>query len=428
MSTVTVNGARVSACSITIPHFGAWVADVDVMGAAEIASPVTLVVGDLTLRGTVVRQAEFTGDRKARIVAGGGGWGNTIPAKGYSHVIGVKASTILTDAARAANESIVVETDRTLGLSWAREEAPAERCLRLLIGDEWWIDNDGVTQTKARASAPVVAPFTVVSRNGAIDAFEIATESIAGWLPGNTFTAPTVPDSQTISSVTIEATNEGKLRLHVFGTSVARERLRRDIRAIIRAEIASLSYLATWEYTVAASSGMPGLTTTVNLTPPSGSIMPPLTNVPLAIDLHGVAAPLAGTRARVRFVGGNPARAEVIALGGSTEHYISAEATILLIYNTLATLMNLAGGGPLLAVVLQPLLGTAMTAALTAQVAPAPPGLIPQVAAAAALQAGFATGVAPSPAMFAAWTTLLAGLDTKIPNVSGAFPSVGVPK
>jgi hypothetical protein len=429
VSTFTIEGRVVSDGSITIPFFGAWVGDVSLpVQDPPLPDSVAVVVGDLTLRGTVVRQAGFAGGRKARIVAGGGGWGKTIPSKGYSHVIGVKASTILGDAARACGESIVLDSDSTLGTSYAREEAPAERCLRLLVGDEWWIDNDGVTQTKARESTAVVAPFTLVSRDGALDRFEIATESIAGWLPGRTFTSPTVIDPQTISSVTIEAGNDGKLRLHVLGTSVARERLRRDIRAIIRAEIASLSYLATWDYTVAASLGMPGISTTVDLTPASGSPMPSLTNVPLAIDLHGVSAPIAGTTARVRFVNGNPAKPEVIALGGSTEHYISAEATILLIYNTLATLMNLAGGGPLLAVVLQPLLGTAMTAALAAQVAPAPPGLIPQIAAAAALQAGFATGVAPSPAMFAAWTAALAGLDTKIPNVSGAFPSLGVPK
>ena len=427
MSTIQINGATVASCSITIPFYGAWVADLDIVGKVEVTSPATLKIGDITLIGTVVQQAEFTGDRKARLVGGGGGWGKTIPAKGYAHVVGVKASTVVGDAARAAGEKIELATDRTLGLNWAREEAPAERTLNLIAGTEWWIDNDGITQTKARPSAPVVAPFTLIKRNGEIDSFEIATESIAGWLPGATFTSPTVPDPQTVSSVTITSTQEGKLRLQVLGSSVAIERLRTNIRAIIRSEIVALSYGFTWDYTIAASIGMPGVATTVDATPASGSIMPPLTKVPLAVGLGVVAPPIAGTSCRIRFVDANPAKPEVVALGATTEHFMTVEATALLIYNSLVTLMAAAGGGPLLAVVLQPLLGAAITAALAAQAAPAPPGLIPQVAAAAALQAGFATGVVPSNAIFAGWQASIAALATKTLDVSGSFPSVGVP-
>lgn len=427
MSTITANGAMVSSCSITIPYYGAWVADVAIIGDAPLTSPVTLVVSDLTLIGTVVRDGAFTGDRRARIVGGGGGWGKTIPAKGYSHVVGIKASTILGDAAREAGESISLENDRTLGLLYAREEAPAERTLNLIVGDTWWIDEAGVTQTKARASTAVVAPFTLVSRNAANDEYQISTESIAGWLPGRTFSSPTVPDVQAISFVTIHASNEGKLSLTVLGTSVAIERLRRDLRAIIRSEVAALSYGTTWEYQIAPSIGMPGVFSTVDVTPPEGSTMPSLTKVPLGVGLGVVAPPIAGTKCRVRFVNGNPWQPEIVSIGGTTEHLMTVEACALLIYNSLVTLMAAAGGGPLLAVILQPLIGTAIGAALAAQAAPAPPGLIPQVAAAAAAQAGFATGVVPSPAIFAAWQASIALLETKTLNVSGSFPSVGVP-
>ncbi len=426
MSTVSVNGAPVSGCSVTIPMFGAWVADIDLVADVALDSRVTLTVGDLTLVGTVVSQAGFAGSRKARLVGGGGGWGKTIPAKGYSHIIGVKASTVVGDAAREAGESITLDSDRTLGVNWAREEAPAERTLALVVGHEWWIDNTGVTRTDARATAPIATPFTLVSRDGAIDAFEIATEFVASWAPGATFSSSTVPDPQTISSVTINATNDGKLRLHVLGTSIALERLRTSIRKMIRAEIAALSYGVTYEYTVAASLGMPGIATTVDATPVASS-MPSLTNVPLAADLGVVVPPLTGTSCRIRFLDGDPAKAEVCALGSTTEHFMTTEACALLIYNVLVTLMAAAGGGPLLAVVLQPLLGLAITGALAAQAVPAPPGLIPQIAAAAAAQSGFATGIVPSPAIFAGWQASLLALQTKLPNVSGSFPSIGVP-
>lgn len=428
MSTITVEGRIVSNGAITIPYYGAWVADVDLpVQDPALPSSVSLVIADLTLRGTVVRQAGFAGGRKARIVAGGGGWDRTIPAKGYAHVSGIKLSTILNDAAREAGESIVIDSDRTLGLNYGREECVASALLKLLIGEAWWIDEAGVTQTKARASTAVVAPFTLVTRDGSTDQFEIATESIAGWLPGRTFTSPTVTDARTISSITIKAGNDGKLRLHVLSTSVVIERLRQSIRALIRSELVALSYTTTWDYTVAASTGMPGTSSTVDATPLAGSPMPPLTKVPLAVGLGVVTPPLTGTPCRIRFVNADPAKPEVISLGATTEHVATIEAVALLVYNFMATLMAAAGGGPLLALVLQPLMGTAMTAALSAQAAPAAPGLTAQVAAAAALQAGFAAGVTPSPAMFAAWTAAISGLSAKTLNVSGAFPSVGVP-
>ena len=425
MSTITVNGTRAMACSITMPYYGAWVADVEIDGEVPITSPVTIVVGDLSLVGTVVRQAPFTSNTKARIVAGGGGWGKTIPKKGYSHIIGVKASTILEDAAREAGESIVLDSDSTLGLLYAREEAPAERCLNLIVGESWWVDTKGVTQTKARDTSAVVNPFTLIKRNGALDEYEIATESIVGWLPGRTFSSNTVTEAQTISSVTIEATNEGKLRLRVLGTSVAVERLRTNIRAIIRAEIASLSYGTTWEYTIAASLGIPGILTTVDVEPVSGSIMPSLTNVPLAVGLGVIVPPITGTKCRVRFVDGHPWKPEVVSLGSTTEHLMTSEACALLIYNVLQAI-TLLNAGPVIGLTLQPILMPAILAAMAAQAAPAPPGLIAQIATNAAQAAGMTAGTAPSNSTgpLAAPIALLA---TKTLDVSGFFPSLGVP-
>lgn len=420
MSTVTANGRIVPSMSVTIPMYGAWVADVVLGDPAPLTSPVTLVLGDLTLVGTVIRQDKFTNDVSARIVGGAAGWRKEIPAKGYAHEAGIKLSSVLSDAARECGESIVVSKDRTLGLNFAREKAPAERMLHLLTDALWWIDSKGITQTGARASDKIVTPFTVLNYSGGMGQFEISSEAISPWQPGRTFTCNTVPETQTISSVTITGTNEGIIKLHVLSTSVAVERLRTDIRAMIRAEIASLSYGFVWEYTVSSSNATNG---TVDATP-SDARMPPLTKVPLAPEL-GAAAPSAGSKCRIRFVNADPSRPEVVSFGSSTEHLMTTEACALLIYNTLGAIFTAAGGGPMLSVALLPLVTPSILAALSTQGAAAPSGLAAQTAAAAAQTPLFA--LAGPASTCAPFTSAIAAIQSKTPDVSGLFPSLGVP-
>ena len=312
MSAMTVNGKRVVSGSITFPYYGAWTADLEIDTPTAISDAVTLVIGDLTVRGTVIRQAVFSDDLSARIVGGGAGWRKTLPARGYSHAAGVKLSSVLSDAARESGESIVVSPDRVLGLHYTRDEAKAENVLDLLLDGEWWIDTSGVTQMVARSASRIATPFTVISRSGARGQLEIATESISQWQPGRTFTASTVPDVQTISSVTIEATNEGKVRLHVLTVDSARERLRSDLRSLIRAELAALTYAGEWEYVIASATS-----STVDATP-TDDRMPPITKCPMRPGLMGeTVTPTPGSKCRIVFVNQDPARPECVGIVGT---------------------------------------------------------------------------------------------------------------
>ena len=311
MSTISVNGTRVVTASFTFPFYGAWSADVVFDRVVEIENPATVVIGDLTLKGAVVRQASFGGQKSARIVGGAGGWRNTIPPKGYAHAAGVKMSTVLDDAARLVGETISIATDQTLGAHWVRDAAKAEKLLRVLLDGQWWIDPSGVTQTKARDATPISTPFTLIARSGAKGMFEIATEMISSWQPGRSFKAPTMPVSQTISSVTIEASNDGKLRLHVLSTEGSQERLRTDLRSIIRSELANLSFAGIWEYTIVAASE-----TLVDIVP-SDARMPSITKCSMMPSLSGeVVTPATGSKCRVAFVNEDPARPEVVGIVG----------------------------------------------------------------------------------------------------------------
>lgn len=314
MSTLSVNGSRVTAASITTPYYGTWSADVALAEATEIPDAIDVVIGDLTLKGTVIRRGDFAGSRTLRAVGGGAGWRKALPAKGYSHPAGVKLSSVLGDAARESGERIDIATDRTIGAHYARDafEAKAERVLKLLLDDKWWMDPNGVTQTKDRATDPIVTPFTVISWIASKGQFEIATETIAPWQPGRTFTAPNAPGTHSISSVTIEADNEGKLRLHILTSDGAIERLRTDMRALIRSELAALSCFGVWEYTIA--SGDTKLVDVVS----SDSRMPDLTRVPMMAGLIGeVVTPTPGSKCRIVFVNGDPTRPECVGIEGS---------------------------------------------------------------------------------------------------------------
>jgi hypothetical protein len=317
MSTIALNGSTVISGSVTIPYYGAWVADV--IMASSSAVPTTpmgcsLAIGDLTLVGTAVRTASFSGSRSARIVGGAGGWRKALPAKGYSHPGGLRLSAVLNDVARESGESVAIASalDREIGTSYARESAKAERTIHLLTNGSWWVDPSGKTQITTRDGSAVVSPFTVAGWSGGKGKFDIASEAIATWLPGRTFTAPTVSGTQTVSAVTITAENEGKLRLSVLSTSVDTERLRTTLRALIRQEIAALTYMGVWEYTIVACTSA-----TVDATP-SSSLMPPLTGVPMQAGLLGeVVLPTVGSKCRVWFVNGDPTRPECVGIVGS---------------------------------------------------------------------------------------------------------------
>jgi hypothetical protein len=214
----SLNGNRLTTVALMMPLFGTWTADVVLADSAMITSAIMLVVGDLSLVGSVYRQASFAGSRSARLIGGAGGWRKKIPAKPYSNPSGIRASMVIGDAAREVGETVTLDADGTIGAAYVREAAPASRVLRTLGGSLWWIDPAGMTHIGARPTGAIASEFTVIHWSGKTGQFEIATENYADWMPGKTFTAPTVAGAQTISLVSLNQSNEGKLRLEVLAS------------------------------------------------------------------------------------------------------------------------------------------------------------------------------------------------------------------
>lgn len=422
---VTINNARVTKGTITVPMYGPWSADLSVESVDALATSVTIAFQDLSLVGTVIRQATFAGERKVRIVGGAGGWRKTLKPRGYSLPFGVRSSSVIGDAASECGESVVVGSDVSLGAFYTRDEGKASRVLRIIAGGVWYIDNAGVTQVKDRETSAIATPFTVTKWDGGRGIFEIASENYADWTPGKTFTTNTVPDAQTISSVSFDVTNDGNVRLTVMTTDAYRERLLSDFRAIVRDELASVSFAGVYEYVIAANPINPGLSYTVDATP-TDTRMPTLTKVPLATGVGSLSPPATGMKCRIRFVNSDPSRPEVVSFDGVTEHFMTAESTALLLYNFMYAMSLVAPAPAGMGLLIQPLITPAIIAAMAAQSVPAPPGLIPQIAAASALASGMVSGTVPSNTS-TPFNAGLAPLAMKIPNVSGLFPGLGVP-
>lgn len=214
----SLGAARIISGHVTILRYGIWTADVLLDLTTEIAAQTTLTIGDLVLTAHVYRMATFAGSRSALALGGFGGWLRELPPRAYRSASGVLLSIVLGDAAREVGESIVVANDVSLGTQFTRERMQAGKLLRQLAGPDWWVANDGVTHVGPRPSGAISSPFTAISYSASKGRVEIATENLADWMPGRSFTAPTMPTARTIQSVIHTLTNEGTTRTEVLVT------------------------------------------------------------------------------------------------------------------------------------------------------------------------------------------------------------------
>ncbi len=199
------------------------------------------------------------------------------------------------------------------------------------------------------------------------------------------------------------------------------DRLLKAFRALVREEFPRLTFLAVYEFSV---QGVSSLKLTADLSPTDTTLgLPSMVSVPLRLPLVGATLAL-GTKCIVAFINGDPSRPFVLSADSSTEHVVTTEALVVILHNALSTLC-LANPGMMLGAPLQLFIFPAITAALAAAGVPAPPGLAAQIAASTAY-ASLATAGSPIGSS-APYAPAIAILSTKIPDVSGLFPSVGCP-
>jgi hypothetical protein len=197
-----LNGTPISKLHLVVPALGLWHADVVLVSTADLTGLQTLVLSGSTWKGTPIRAVNFSGSRSVRIVGGAAGWRKKVSALQYSSPAGVPTATVVNDAASLVGELPPVldpSVPQTVGTGYVRQAGPASLVLQHVVGDFWWVDPGGTVQTMPRPSTAIKSAFVAEDVRGAPGLYRVASEFPGQWLPGATFSGPTV--SGTISRI-----------------------------------------------------------------------------------------------------------------------------------------------------------------------------------------------------------------------------------
>src|SRR5689334_17242823 len=107
-----LNGSPVQRARVYLPGYGIWSTRVTLAGALALAvgQRVTLVIGDLTLSGTVRRGGSYTSESSYLIAGGADGWLKILKPRTYRGDNGVRVANVTADLAVDTGEVIAAET------------------------------------------------------------------------------------------------------------------------------------------------------------------------------------------------------------------------------------------------------------------------------------------------------------------------------
>jgi hypothetical protein len=208
-------GNDLSFALVTLPRWGVWTADVELVSAVALSGPVELVIGDVHLQGHVVDGGSYVYSSSYAIAGGAGGWAKKVPARAYRHDGGIPLSQVANDLAAEVGEQLVLEAgveDRDLGQAWGRMgDGAAVDELNILAGQAWWISPDGVTHLGPRPVVPVPSSVRFVAEDfrpaRRLARITSPDDTLSPFLPGGQWTAEEVPGVQVVSSAVIVVDN-----------------------------------------------------------------------------------------------------------------------------------------------------------------------------------------------------------------------------
>jgi hypothetical protein len=330
---VSLNGDRVVSGSVEIPAYGLWAADVMMADDAQLPASGPLILGDLTMQSYAYRTYAYAGTRKSRLVGGfAGGWMRSVAAQQYANSQGLTLSLVLGDLATANGERVKVASDQTFGQFFFRKGAgPSKKVLDQIVGrSAWWVDpTSGVVQVGATRNAAIISSaFTVNEYDGSTGRAVVSTENPSDWMPGRTWSAPQVPDVQTIASVR-HAIVDGKLRTEVLSNTPDPDRLVGPLRELVEDLAPDTTYAGLWEYAVQNVNGgtIDALATTESVLAAPFSLPQHVTGVPMRAGIAGIACkPAVGSMCYVAFANGDPSKPVIVAFDTTTAQSITMQA------------------------------------------------------------------------------------------------------
>jgi hypothetical protein len=321
---LSVAGKRATGARLVVPHQGPWFVEASLDEEHELAGAVDVQIADLTLRGAVQPGASgsFAMGSSLRVVGGGGGWGGLCTPRHYHNDAGVKASTVATDAAALAGETLGTfgPGAARLGVDYVRRAVAASRVLEDAAGGvPWWVDYQGATQVRERPTGAVTGA-TVLDFDPRSRMATLAAISLAGIAPGLVLEDERSPDPLTIRDLEV-VVGEGQLRIHAWcgGGAESRGRLGGLVTALARHAVSDRLW-GKWRYRV-LSMAPDGR---VRLQAVSGAAgLPDVLPAPQWAGVAGVHAELEpGAEVLVEFVEGSPTMPVVVGFSpiGATGH------------------------------------------------------------------------------------------------------------
>jgi hypothetical protein len=302
-------GRPITRAKLTVPAWGAWFLEVEIDQSITARGEVEVSFADLTLEGYVLEGGPATSRSAFRIVGGRGNWRNTLPARSYSDDALVRVSTVVRDAATESAESLDLSTLPTtsVGAAWTRPRGPASRVLDLVAPESWRVDYDGKTRLGRRASSELPVGVTIVDRDLAAGTFELASESLAGLLPGLVIDGLEIVDLEHTLEGTTLRTKAWARRRNGLSRRLA------ALAALLDRLDPSRRFRGVYEFRVVTQEGK-----RLNLQPVRvSSGMPDLRRVSVW-SAPGVDADVElGSRVLVGFVDGSPALPYVAAFEGA---------------------------------------------------------------------------------------------------------------
>lgn len=352
MTTATLGGHTVTHARVHLPAWGVpWVEAV-IDDESAISGAVKFVMADLEMTGTIMSGGTGPkGRARYRMAGGRGSWGKTIAALGYTNDAGVKASTVLEDAARACGETIDPATmpSTRLGPAYTREQAPASRVLENVAPAGWYVGEDGITRIGKRASAELPNGAQISAIDRAFGTIDVASDSIATIRPG-------VVVEKMVAVDVLHALEPGSIRSTLWTAGVsATSRQLAAIRRIFEQLDPRRRFRGVFEYRVVTQDNE-----RLNVQPIRVSTgMPTLRNVVVRPGVSGARATVAlGTRVLIAFIDSDPARPIVIGFedaegDGFRPQVLEIDAVQELDLGETALITSIAGGVPPLAVARQ---------------------------------------------------------------------------
>lgn len=414
-SLATLNGRPITSARVQIPAWGRWWAEVECASGDVLTGAATLKIDDVTFVGTILTGGVYETRTRYRIVAGAGGWGREVGAVAHTNDLGVKASTVVRDVAKACGETLGNEPSGTVGPAYVRPAGVAAYVLEDLAPRAWYVDEAGSTRFGRRASAAWTGQAARMVADAAAGKTELAPATLTGLLPG------AIVDGIEAVDVEIRVSPESGVRATLWGArggSTGGSRIPDALRRIVEGLTAAHRFFAPWEYRVVLRSADRVDLQTVR----ASSGMPDLRGVRIRQGSAGVRVyPKLGALCVVAFLDGDPGRPivtswddqdsdggtalELALRAGTTgsavvEHATSAEALVAMAQTLLATIGPAIGGG----------FGAPVTAL---SVAPAFDAIV--------------TAAAAQPLAATTKTALLAALASKSPDTTGQAPSLGWP-